>query len=42
MFVIVALIVITTLVGLAAAFGLGRDTRQSGREWYPAGPDVRR
>jgi hypothetical protein len=42
MFAIIALIVITALVGLAAAFGLGRDTRQSGREWYPAGPDVRR
>lgn len=41
MLVIIALIVITTLVGLAAALGLGRDTRQPGREWYPAGPDVR-
>lgn len=41
MFVIIAIIVVTALVGLAVALGLSHDSRQPGREWYPAGPDLR-
>ena len=28
-------------VGLAVVLGWTRDTRQPGRDWYPAGPDRR-
>jgi len=40
MFAIVVFIVLTVLVGLAVVFGLSADTRQPGRRWYAAGPDL--
>ncbi len=36
-FVVLGVIV---LIGLAVVFGLSADTRQPGRRWYPAGPDL--
>ena len=40
MFALVVFVVLTVLVGLAVVFGLSADTRQPGRRWYPAGPDL--
>ena len=40
MFALVEFVVLTVLIGLAVLFGLSADTRQQGRRWYPAGPDI--
>jgi hypothetical protein len=37
---IVVFLAVTVLIGLAVVFGLSADSRQPGRRWYPAGPDL--
>jgi hypothetical protein len=37
---IIVFLAVTVLIGLAVVFGLSADTRQPGRRWYPAGPDL--
>jgi hypothetical protein len=37
---IVVVLAVMLLIGLAVVFGLSADTRQPGRRWYPAGPDL--
>jgi hypothetical protein len=37
---IVVVLAFIVLVGLAVVLGLSADTRQPGRRWYPAGPDL--
>ena len=40
MFALAVFVALTVLIGLAVVFGLSTDTRQQGRRWYPAGPDI--
>ena len=37
---IVVVLAVMLLIGLAVVFGLSADTRQPGRRWYPASPDL--
>jgi len=41
MFAIVIALAVLALAGLAIGRGWTADTRQPGRRWYPAGPDVK-
>ena len=40
MFAIVILLAVAALVATFIALGWTADTRQAGRQWYPAGPDL--
>jgi hypothetical protein len=41
MVALIVLIILTVVGGTAVLLGLTPDTRRPGREWYPAGPDLR-
>ena len=40
MFAIVVLLAVAAILGTLVALGWTADTRQAGRQWYPAGPDL--
>jgi len=40
MFAIVILLVVAAIVATFVALGWTADTRQAGRQWYPAAPDL--
>jgi uncharacterized membrane protein YphA (DoxX/SURF4 family) len=41
MVALIVLIILTVVGGTAVLLGLTPDTRRPGREWYPAGPDLK-
>lgn len=40
MFAIAILLVAAAILGTLVALGWTADSRQAGRQWYPAGPDL--